>query len=301
MNLKSSHSVPVFAPARVRSQAATGSRVAFTMIEIAISLAIIGFAMVAIIGILPTGMSAQRENREETIINQDASIFLEAIRNGARGVDDLTNYIVAITNATTEFDIKTNFVGKSLVWHTFDDSSVNPPTQKYMLTNGFRIIGLLSTPKLVRIPLSARINPGGFYSNYIVATVRSLSGPANEKYPQTNSQAQDLAFTYRIISDLNAFTEFDTNWAWAGDPDIAANTNEIASRSNYWQEVKNLQTNLWDLRLTFRWPIKPNGQPGNGRQVFRTLVGGKLLQTNDFIRTDYPLYFFEPRTFVKAP
>ena len=56
----------------VRSQMA--SRRAFTMIEIAISLAIIGFALVAILGVLPIGMSVQRENREETIINQDAKI-----------------------------------------------------------------------------------------------------------------------------------------------------------------------------------------------------------------------------------
>src|SRR5947207_7764407 len=40
-------------------------RSAFTMIEIAISLAVIGFALVAIIGILPTGMNVQKENREE--------------------------------------------------------------------------------------------------------------------------------------------------------------------------------------------------------------------------------------------
>ena len=46
---------------------------AFTMIEIALSLAIIGFALVAIIGALPKGMNVQRENREETIINQDAA------------------------------------------------------------------------------------------------------------------------------------------------------------------------------------------------------------------------------------
>ena len=71
---------------------------AFTMIEIALSLAIIGFALVAIIGVLPLGMNVQKENREETIINQDASVFLNAIRNGARGLDDLTNYVMAITN-----------------------------------------------------------------------------------------------------------------------------------------------------------------------------------------------------------
>src|ERR1035437_5676628 len=71
---------------------------AFTMVEIAICLAIIGFALVAIIGVLPLGMNTQRDNREETIINQDATVLLEAVRNGTHGADDLTNYVYAITN-----------------------------------------------------------------------------------------------------------------------------------------------------------------------------------------------------------
>src|ERR1017187_7333323 len=62
---------------------------AFTMIEIAISLAIIGFALVAIIGVLPIGMNVQKDNREETIINQDATVLMDAIRNCAQGLDDL--------------------------------------------------------------------------------------------------------------------------------------------------------------------------------------------------------------------
>ncbi len=77
---------------------------AFTMIEIAICLAIIGIALVAIVGVLPLGMNVQRENREGTIINQDATVLLEAIRNGARGMNDLTNYVYAITNYWTLYE-----------------------------------------------------------------------------------------------------------------------------------------------------------------------------------------------------
>src|SRR5512137_2859702 len=90
----------------IRRQGAVSPRsaAAFTMIEIAISLAIIGFALVAIIGILPFGMGVQKDNRHETIINQDASIFLSALRGGEQGVDDLTNYVFAITNYTTQFN-----------------------------------------------------------------------------------------------------------------------------------------------------------------------------------------------------
>ena len=37
-------------------------------------------------------------------IDQDATVLLENIRNGARGLDDLTNYVYAITNTWTEYN-----------------------------------------------------------------------------------------------------------------------------------------------------------------------------------------------------
>ena len=55
---------------------------AFTMVEIAIAIGVIGFALVAIIGILPAGMNVQKDNREDTTIGQDAPYFMDAIRNG---------------------------------------------------------------------------------------------------------------------------------------------------------------------------------------------------------------------------
>jgi len=90
--------IPLSDKSRIeRRESSAGTR-AFTMIEIALCLAIIGFALVAIIGVLPTGMGVQKDNREETIIDQDATVWMDAIRNGAQGYNDLTNYIVAITN-----------------------------------------------------------------------------------------------------------------------------------------------------------------------------------------------------------
>src|ERR1039457_3814035 len=82
----------------------------FTMVEIAISLAVIGIALVAIIGVLPIGMNTQRDNREETIINQDATVLMEAIRGGARGMDDLTNYVYAISNLFGLYNADGTFV-----------------------------------------------------------------------------------------------------------------------------------------------------------------------------------------------
>ena len=75
------------------------------MVEIALSIAIVAFAMVAIIGIMPTGFEAQRLNRGKTIINQDGAYLLETIRSGALGLDALTNFVdsIVITNNRGNF------------------------------------------------------------------------------------------------------------------------------------------------------------------------------------------------------
>jgi len=261
------------------------------MIEIAISLAVIGFALVAIIGILPTGMNVQKDNREETIIGHDASIFMDAIRNGERGVDDLTNYVVAITNSVTLY--KRQGSGGQFLYnqgYTFSDSSTTP---KFPITNGLRIIGLLSTPRFIGLTNP----PGAYLSNYIVAYVRSMSGVASEKFPQTNSLMQDLAFGYRLMPEIAPYSYYEPDWTNYAAYLTSGNTNNWISRSNYWRLASTIQTNLCDLRLTFRWPTFPNGKVGNDRQIFRTVAGGHLILTNN---VNMPLYFFEPRTYVKA-
>src|SRR5262245_47801452 len=77
----------------------------FTMVEIAICIGIIGFALVAIIGVLPTGLKVQRDNREETIVNQDAQVLIEAIRSGATnsGLDVLAFYFDQIADSATTY------------------------------------------------------------------------------------------------------------------------------------------------------------------------------------------------------
>jgi len=260
----------------------------FTMIEIAISLAIIGFALVAIVGILPIGMTAQRDNRQETIVNQDASILMDAVRNGERGLDDLTNYVVGITNYVQNYN-QVGVKGAFSIWgYSAQGSTLNGAATKYPLTNGYNIIGLLSTPKI-------NPHPGGvgFTSNHVVAFFRSLSGPASEKPPQINPTMQELGLTYKIVADVSGY---GTNFfmpSWTNYGQSGLSTNDIASRSNYMVLVKNLQTNLHDLRLTFLWPLLPNGKIGSGRQVYRTMVAGR--QTNDPPSSAF--FFFQPRTY----
>src|SRR5438093_752347 len=74
---------------------------AFTMVEIAISLGVIAIALVAILGVLPTGVRVQRDNREDTILNQEGVFWLEAIRSGSKGLDYLTNFVDLITISNT--------------------------------------------------------------------------------------------------------------------------------------------------------------------------------------------------------
>jgi hypothetical protein len=98
------------------------------MVEIAIALAVIAFALVAIIGVLPSGLQVQKESRERTIINEDARYFLDAIKTGAHDIQDLTNFVQAV--------------------------SVGP----YVYSNfnsGWEIIGLLSTPTPTNSPNQA--------------------------------------------------------------------------------------------------------------------------------------------------
>jgi len=249
---------------------------AFTMIEIAIALAVIAFALVAIIGVLPLGMNVQKENRERTIINQDAAYFLEAIRNGARGANDLTNYVLAITNYVWYLNADTNIMGfpawnpDAINWYTFATASINGTlAPEFRLTNGARIIGLLSTPK--QVP-----NDNGFEVNQIFASFRAISGAASEKYPQKDDNQLNLAFSYRLVPQLSP------------TPMAVADT----------RYSRTFDTNLHELRLVFRWPILPNGVVGNGRQVFRTLADGHFEQTNDFRMTN--LYFLQPSTYSSA-
>ena len=108
-------------------------------------------------------------------------------------------------------------------------------------------------------------------SNHVVAYLRALSGPASEKFPQRDTNVQDVSFSYRFISEIFTNTPY----------------------------ARNLRTNLNEVRLLFRWPLFPNGNTGNGRQVYRSQVGGLHLPVDH--PTGQRLYFFEPTTFVANP
>jgi len=265
------------------------SRSGFTMVEIALALAIIGFALVAIIGVLPAGLNVQRDNREETVIVHDANYLVDAIRNGQRGLDDLTNYVEAITNYFQPYDADGNKVGPMVVYgYTYTDYTIDNALQSgailqlHRLTNGYRIIGLLSTPKYI-YPQAGGFKPyrpadgpvrAPFISNYVVAYIRSLSGAAFEKPPQANLDVRDISFRYRLISEFVPYSNWSTNDVDYLAPGLTAE--EINTRSNRWRFERINQANSGELRLNFRWPVSGRREAGPQAQAFRTLTAGSL-------------------------
>lgn len=253
---------------------------AFTMIEIAISLAVIAFALVAIIGVLPTGLNVQKDNREDTIINQDGPYWLEAIRTGARGLDYLTNYVDTITVKRVG-----TFNGTAVDTFVIFTNSPNPlPSAPYdgTMTNGERIIGLLSRPRYEGDPT----NPTNRITNSIAAKVRGLSGSAVEQ----GLANRDFSFDYLLTPEIVPFQFFafnSTNY-------LAYPSNSPAwiVRSNRFVQALNIGPNTSEIRLTFRWPLLPNDETGPGRQNFRAIASG--VQTNTGI-----FYFFQPGIFKK--
>jgi hypothetical protein len=238
---------------------------AFTMVEIAICIAIVAFALVAIVGVLPTGVEVQRSNREDTVINQDGNVWLETIRSGARGMDDLTNYVdlIQITSYRSGVPIgHTPFV--------FGNGAPYRGTNTF--TNGMEIVGLLSTPKY--LPEGRRDN---WISNTVTAYVRAFSGSAVEKPDGAHPTSRDIAFRYRLTAELVPFSPYaavQTNFNETGLSQV-----ERLSRSNLWIKAVNTKGNFYDLRLTFDWPVflsKGSLTVGKNRKTFRTLVSGEV-------------------------
>jgi type II secretory pathway pseudopilin PulG len=276
-------------------------RRAFTIIEIALCLGIIGFALVAIIAVLPRGLDVQKRNREETIIGQDADVWMGAIRSGAQGYDDLTNYVLCITNFWTTYKRDLVVDQSGFFYYTPSNSGGVPTAPPFFpLTNGARIIGLLSTPK--RTPEILMPPFGSFQSNYMVAYVRAFSGAAVDKVPQTNKTILGDAFIYRMIVENFPYEPLDTNAFCLDCPATNGLTfDQMVGRTNLLHTVWMMQTNSHELRLRLRWPVLPNGQiPSYGLATFRSIAAGQLLITNDPAATAQPLYFVQPASYAQV-
>ncbi len=285
-----------------RHRSSSGARRGFTIIEIALCLGIIGFALVAIIAVLPRGLDVQKRNREETIIDEDADVWMNNLRAGSRGSDELTNYVLCITNFWTKYKVDYTIDTSGYDYYTPSNSAVTSilsrPANDFPLTNGARIIGLLSMPK--SIPQFIPLIPQAFQSNYVVAYVRAFSGAAVDKPPQGNATILSDAFTYRMIVENFPYAPLDTNgFCLDCAATNGATPDQMAERTNLLQAQWLLLANAHDFRLRIRWPVLPNGTiPNYGAATFRTMVDGALTNLPDPTVVGQPLYFVQASTFV---
>src|SRR5207249_8130319 len=106
-------------------------------------------------------------------------------------------------------------------------------------------IGLLSIPR-------TNLN-NGFR---VEADFSAISGNAVEKDPN-----MFVGFKYMLVSEVIPFTTFDGASAF-GPPN--------SSEDNALARMAAILTNtMYEVRLTFRWPLLRNGAVGNGKKVFR--------------------------------
>jgi len=269
------------------SSSSNGRPAAFTIVDLAICIAVVAFALVAIIGVMPTGLQVQRQNREDTIMAQEGKLWLEAIRSGALGIDYLTNYVDQIRVDTVRKlpqDTQYQHASNTYVYAGFAGG--------VGFRNGRDIVGLLSLP--------------GYYewghapSNFVLwatnttAFVRTMTGSAAEKWADN-----EFALTYRLRSEVRQFS------AVTGmnlDPDQAG-LNEAQKEARRAAILRGaaLRMNLYELRLILDWPVYQRGdrlEVGGNRKVFRTLVSGSLALTNVAYLDDRHLFFLQPSEFV---
>jgi type II secretory pathway pseudopilin PulG len=259
------------------------SQRAFTMIEIALAIGVIGFALVAIIGLLPAGLNVQKDNREDTIVSQDAPYFLNAIRDGEMRTNHniLANYVESITIS--------NVTDGTLAM--YDNQSLLPAAADNTLSNDLSIIGLLSTPEYD----PRQVNGAVMFTNQVTAIVRAMTGAATE---QGGSNAV-MAFKYLMTVEVVPSTYYyDTNPPTSTDPVQYAYQSNLWWRSQY--ELQYLTNSLHEVRLHFSWPLIESGTNiivGPNHQTYRTLVAGHLMVTNPAP----PYYwFFQPNYFTNG-
>lgn len=249
----------------------SSNRAAFTMVELALALAVIGFALVAILRVLPIGLNTQRDNREDTIINQDAALWMDAIRSGRQGIgfgvnEELSNYVVSITKTVVTYDSST------MPW-----TYVSSTTVAYSNLVWPQAIGLLSTPRY-HYPTANTV-----LSNTITADVRAMTGSGVTRWPQDNELIKDGAFTYRLTTAVDVVE--------SAPPSGAAEA-EVYNR---------LRDSVNELRLNFRFPVLPNGNVGFGRRIYRASVGGTMLWVAPQFAGQPELWFYQPNNYSKQP
>lgn len=270
-------------------------RAGFTLTELALCIAVIGLALTAIMGVLPSGMAVQRQNREDTLVAQDAQFLMEAIRGGAMSIPDLTNQVDYIL-------WRRSGAVNGVEYYRGPNFTDPLPGTVVPLTGSWQVLALLSLPRYER-------TPQGIVENLVQAQFRSFGGPFTEKAYRSGSGLPDparLETALRYLVTVENLSNASTNlmMTWANQrPHVASPTRPYIAFSGLTNLVQSnllarqqlqLERSLNDLSLSFQWPVFRVGndfRTGNGRKVFRSQVMGdrQVLSTN-FMGTLRPAY-----------
>jgi type II secretory pathway pseudopilin PulG len=262
---------------------------AFTMVELALCVAIVAIAMVAIIGVLPAGLNVQRQSREEALLTQDAELLMGALRAGNISASELTNYVERITITRRQLN------GAPVVQRFHTSIVQPPPAGSFEITEPFQIIGLVSRPKYTR----DFNGPGGLAitTNLIQIQMRGISGSMSDKPVSVPGRAvtlgaerNDFAFRYLVTVEIGTGDVMGVR-SWPGQP-VAALGNQVPQPGVLAPEGNALPVGagvppgtavVTDIRLIYEWPLIPSANParpddvrlGPNRRVFATQVPGR--------------------------
>lgn len=235
------------------------------MIEIALCLAIVAFAMVVIMGVLPLGGLVQKENREKTLSLLDGNYVLEAIQNGAKGYDDLGLYvdeILLFEKPNSEPKVIENNVSGGVYWGTRE------------------IVGLLSSPKYLltssNVWIPNYLNNESIFGNSATNMIcrlkmRSMNGSAADK--NTDESNRDFGMSYLVDVQV---VPAQTNYI---DLDEAENDSAL---KDWLKRERTLSRTTYEVLLTLSWPVRQTASKDGyytadaNTQIFRTFITGTL-------------------------
>lgn len=246
-----------------RNRVASTGTAAFTMVEIALCIAIVAIALVAIMGVMPTGLSVQKQNREDTIIDQEAQILLDAIQGGSVRYQELTNYLdyIVVTHQPVNGAASiAAFRGRFFDWPL--NSPLKDldqvPSDRQLLPED--IVGLLSLPKL-------DVRQDRLGTNQVIAQMRAFTGPLDEKVrplatgtPRTDRL--DFAFRYQVTAEISPLPSGPA----LQPPFVARDFGQCP---------------IYDVRLTFQWPAYQSAgefRVGNSQKSYHTQISGQLVE-----------------------
>jgi len=223
----------------------------FTLPEVTIALAIVAFGLVAVLGILPIGVTVTRDNKDDTLIKNDAEYWMNAIRGGRLALEALNHaewvelrvngQVYRAEYAPLLYD---PWPDDPKVWPRFDSADGLPPVayrgSMKQATWRSDVIGWLSMPDLLTdgttIEKYAKIRPFG---NTMLDRQFGRKGVNTDGEVVYRNEGGDLTFSYLLQSN-----------------------------------VRMVGPNFWEIKLTLKWPVVEEGptadtvKTGAGKRVF---------------------------------